>query len=147
MADAEPIDRLERELAIVLRRARGRWAQLAREVHPDLDPAAYGLMLRLEDVGAARMTDLSSYFGVGKPTISRQVQLLEGLGLVTRSADASDGRAQSLALTEEGLSRVRRVRDARRAQVRGMLAAWPADDIATLGALLGRFNELMEHPG
>jgi DNA-binding MarR family transcriptional regulator len=147
VSEPDPIDHLERELAVVLRRARGRWAQLAREVHPDVDSAAYGLMLRVEEVGRARMTDLSAYFGVGKPTISRQVQLLEGLGLVARSADASDGRAQSLALTDEGLRRVRRVREARRAQVRGMLATWPPGDIAALGALLGRFNELMERPG
>jgi DNA-binding MarR family transcriptional regulator len=141
--DADPIDTVERELAVVVRRARGRWAQIAREVHPDLEPAAYGLLLRIEEVGAARVTDLAAYFGVGKPTLSRQVQLLERLGLVGRSADASDGRAQSLVLTEDGRRRVRRVRDARRAQMRGMLATWPPDEIATLGTLLARFNELM----
>jgi DNA-binding MarR family transcriptional regulator len=145
VSEPDPVAHLERELAVLLRRARGRWAQLAREVHPDLDPAAYGLLLRIEDAGTARMTDLSTYFGVGKPTISRQVQLLETLGLVERSADATDGRAQSLTLTEEGLHRVRRVRSARGAQVRAMLSTWPTDDIGTLAALLRRFNETMEH--
>jgi DNA-binding MarR family transcriptional regulator len=132
---------------VLLRRARGRWAQLAREVHPELDPAAYGLLRRIDDAGTARMTDLSTYFGVGKPTISRQVQLLENLGLVERSADATDGRAQALTLTGEGLRRVRRVREARGAQVRAMLSTWPADDISALAALLRRFNETMEHRG
>jgi DNA-binding MarR family transcriptional regulator len=147
VSEVDPVEHLERELAVLLRRARGRWAQLAREVHPDLEPAAYGLLLRIADAGSARMTDLSTYFGVGKPTISRQVQLLEGLGLVARSADATDGRAQALALTPEGLARVRRVREARGAQVRTMLETWPATDIATLATLLSRFNELMERPG
>jgi DNA-binding MarR family transcriptional regulator len=147
VSEPDAVAHLERELAVLLRRARGRWAQLAREVHPELDPAAYGLLRRIDDAGTARMTDLSTYFGVGKPTISRQVQLLENLGLVERSADATDGRAQALTLTGEGLRRVRRVREARGAQVRAMLSTWPADDISALAALLRRFNETMEHRG
>jgi DNA-binding MarR family transcriptional regulator len=66
---------------------------------------------------------------------------------VARSADATDGRAQALVLTPEGLARVRRVREARGVQMRAMLETWPATDIGALATLLGRFNELMERPG
>lgn len=144
MTGRDPFEGVERELAVLLRRARGRWGQLATEVHPELDPAAYGLMLRLDEVGSARMTDLADYFGVGKPTVSRQVQLLERLGLVVRSADANDGRAQVLELTTDGLARVNRVRQERRRRFRTLLEDWPADDVQTLGRLLGRLNATIE---
>lgn len=98
-ADGEPtgVDHvflaLERELAVFLRRARASSGELAREVHPDLEPAAYGLLVRLADAGAQRATDLAGYFGVGKATMSRQLHALEKLGLVAREPDPADGRA------------------------------------------------------
>ncbi|MFE6855640.1 MarR family transcriptional regulator, partial [Streptomyces sp. NPDC057674] len=42
---------LERELAVFLRRARAQSGEMAREVHPELEPAAYGLFVRLDDAG------------------------------------------------------------------------------------------------
>lgn len=42
---------LERELAVFLRRARASSGEMAREVHPDLEPAAYGLLVRLDEAG------------------------------------------------------------------------------------------------
>lgn len=133
---------LERELAVFLRRARASSGELAREVHPDLEPAAYGLLVRLEDAGPQRATDLAGYFGVGKATISRQLRALEGLGLITRTPDPADGRASVLTLTEEGRERFTRVRDARRAQYYRKLGAWDPVEIGELARLLHRFNSL-----
>src|SRR5690242_2685287 len=73
---------LELELAVFLRRARANSGEMAREVHPELEAAAYGLFVRLESAGRQRATDLAAYFGVGKATMSRQLRALEGLGLV-----------------------------------------------------------------
>ena len=42
---------LERELTVFLRRARANSGEMAREVHPDLESAAYGLLVRLEECG------------------------------------------------------------------------------------------------
>lgn len=86
---------LERELAVFLRRARASSGEMAREVHPELEAAAYGLLVRLESAGRQRATDLAAYFGVGKATMSRQLRALEALGLVAREPDPADGRASS----------------------------------------------------
>lgn len=131
---------LERELTVFLRRARATSGEMAREVHPDLEPAAYGLLVRLEDAGAQRATDLAAYFGVGKATMSRQLAALEGLGLVTRSKDPADGRASLVELAEVGRERFNRVRSARRAEYRRKLAAWERGEIAELARLLHRLN-------
>ncbi len=93
---------LERELAVFLRRARASSGEMAREVHPELESSAYGLLVRLEDAGPQRATALAAYFGVGKATMSRQLRTMEDLGLVARTPDPADGRAWLVHLTEEG---------------------------------------------
>lgn len=138
---------LERELAVFLRRARASSGELAREVHPDLEPAAYGLLVRLEEVGSQRATDLAHYFGVGKATVSRQLRALDGLGLIARTPDPADGRASLVQLTPEGRERFTRVRDARRERYARKLAAWDRAEVAELARLLHRLNALGEEPG
>jgi DNA-binding MarR family transcriptional regulator len=133
---------LERELAVFLRRARASSGELARAVHPDLEPAAYGLLVRLEEAGEQRATELAAYFGVGKATMSRQLRALEELGLITRRPDPADGRASLVDLTEEGRTRFSAVRSARREQYVKKLEGWDRAEIAELARLLHRLNSL-----
>ncbi|MFI2430924.1 MarR family winged helix-turn-helix transcriptional regulator [Streptomyces sp. NPDC018693] len=135
---------LERELTVLLRRARANQGEMAREVHPDLEPAAYGLLVRLEEGGRQRATELAGYIGVGKATMSRQLRALEGLGLIAREPDPADGRAWLVDLTPEGRSRVRRVREARRGRYVSQLAHWDRREVAELARLLHELNRGME---
>jgi DNA-binding MarR family transcriptional regulator len=135
---------LERELTVLLRRARANQGEMAREVHPDLESAAYGLLVRLDECGPQRATELAAYIGVGKATMSRQLRALEDLGLVAREPDPADGRAWLVALTQEGHDRVRRVRHARRARYAGRLADWDPREVGELARLLHQLNRGME---
>ncbi|MEU6659551.1 MarR family transcriptional regulator [Streptomyces sp. NPDC046821] len=135
---------LERELTVFLRRARASSGEMARAVHPDLEPAAYGLLARLEESGRLRATELAAYIGVGKATMSRQLRALEELGLVAREPDPADGRAWLIHLTEEGRTNFRQVRDARRATYVRQLAGWDRDEVAELARLLHQLNESAE---
>ncbi|WP_411080949.1 MarR family winged helix-turn-helix transcriptional regulator [Streptomyces sp. cmx-18-6] len=135
---------LERELAVFLRRARASSGEMAREVHPELEPAAYGLLVRLESAGRQRATELAAYFGVGKATMSRQLRALEDLGLVAREPDPADGRAWLVRLTDEGLARFRSVRDARRGRYVRKLAGWDRAEVAELARLLRQLNARAE---
>jgi len=45
---------LERELSVLLRRARAWSGELARTVHPDLEAAAYGLLTHVAAAGLGR---------------------------------------------------------------------------------------------
>ncbi|WP_455354075.1 MarR family winged helix-turn-helix transcriptional regulator [Streptomyces sp. SYSU K217416] len=135
---------LERELSVFLRRARASSGEMAREVHPELEPAAYGLLVRLEETGRQRATELAAYFGVGKATMSRQLRALEDLGLVTREQDPADGRAFLVRLTDEGRARFLRVRDARRSRYMRKLAGWDRREVAELARLLNQLNKRAE---
>jgi DNA-binding MarR family transcriptional regulator len=140
-AQDEAFSNLEQQLAILLRRARAYSEEVARDLHPELQGAAYALLARLQECGATRASELSSYFGVDKAAVSRQLRLLEDLGFVRRDSDPSDGRAQQLALTALGRRRLTRAQDARRRRMREQLQSWRRADVLTLGELLTRFNE------
>ncbi|MGW5331573.1 MarR family winged helix-turn-helix transcriptional regulator [Streptomyces bauhiniae] len=135
---------LERELTVLLRRARASQGEMAREVHPDLEPAAYGLLIRLDEQGGRRATELAAYIGVGKATMSRQLRALEDLGLIAREPDPADGRAWLVTLTDEGRGRVGRVREARRARYVSQLAHWDRREVAELARLLHQLNDMAE---
>ena len=140
----EAFGRLEREIALLLRRSRAISARLAGELHPDLDGAAYGLLALLQDAGPLRASDLVARLGLDKSTVSRQVASLAHLGLVVRDADPDDGRAQVLTPSAEGSARLERIREVRRARWEADLGDWPAEDVAVLGELLGRLNRIGE---
>jgi DNA-binding MarR family transcriptional regulator len=132
---------LEHELGVLQRRARGVSGVMARAVHPELDSAAYGLMVRIDELGGARVTDLAEFFGVGKPTVSRQTALLARLGLIDRIRPADDGRSRPMSLTPAGHEVLRTARTARREVITAQLAGWPIADVALLAELLHRYNE------
>jgi DNA-binding MarR family transcriptional regulator len=140
----EAFVRLEREIALLLRRSRAISARLAGELHPDLDGAAYGLLALLEDTGPLRASDLVARLGLDKSTVSRQVASLVDLGLVVRAPDPDDGRAQVLSPSDEGSARLARIRAARRARWEADLADWPPADVAQLAELLARLNRMGE---
>jgi DNA-binding MarR family transcriptional regulator len=132
---------VEDELTVLLRRFRTVSWDMAREVHPNLEASAYGLLLWLRRSGPIRLTDLSALLGVSKGTLSRQLRGLETLGLVRREPDPADGRAALLQLTAEGQRRFDEARAGRLGQLRRTLEGWPAGDLAEFARLLHRFNE------
>jgi DNA-binding MarR family transcriptional regulator len=143
-SEDEPFVAIEHELCTLLRRARAMSAEMGRQVHPDLDPEAYGLLVGIHDHARVRGSDLAGYYGLSKATVSRQLKVLGELGLVEREPDPGDGRAHVLVLTAEGRQRLESTRTARREAWHAMLRVWPVDDVRLLADMLGRFNVLCE---
>ena len=138
--DEEMIAELEREFAVFVRQDRAASGQFGRDVHPDLKVAAYRLLAHLADRGPRRPTELACHVGVTAPTISRQLQHLEELGLIQRMEAMDDGRAYLVALTGKGRHRVEEVRLARSQRLDKLLGSWPDHDVRTFAELLARFN-------
>ncbi|MGA7206867.1 MAG: MarR family transcriptional regulator [Specibacter sp.] len=134
------IETLEIQLSLLWRRARVVSHSLTRSVHPELEPAAYGLLAVLMNQGAMRLTELAKCIGVGKPSVSRQISFLEGVGLVQKEADPRDGRAQLIELTPEGLAKMRSVHAGRQEAFHKLLEHWDPAELTTLAALLAKLN-------
>jgi DNA-binding MarR family transcriptional regulator len=134
------IEALEQQLSMLWRRARSNSYKVARRVHPDMEPAAYGLLVILQREGSMRLTDIAASVGVGKPSVSRQIAMLEQLGLVQKEADPLDGRAQSISLTDAGTSQLVAAQSARKQAFHQLMEDWDVDDLTRLGTLIAQLN-------
>lgn len=115
-------------------------AQTAHRSRHGVDPSAYPLLFQLVDA-PKRTTELAACLHADISTISRQVTALVDAGLVERTVDEEDRRATILRLTEGGQAVFTTMRQDRERMLALVLADWPARDVATLAALLGRFND------
>ncbi len=142
-AGAAAIGAVERELAMLVRRTRSASRRMARQVHRDVDAAAYGLLARLADAGESRPSDLAEFFGVGKPTVGRQLACLEQRSLVARRPDPDDGRAHIVDLTEHGRTWVAVQRERRQDVLGVRFARWSDGELADLACTLARLNDAL----
>lgn len=138
---------VEHQISLFWRRGRSISQQLSRQVHPDMEPAAYGLLTVIRREGPIRLTELASCIGVGKPSVSRQIAFLESIGLVSKEADPLDGRAQTIQLTAKGEEKMHQVQDARREVFRERLGEWPVEELQTLAAYMAKLNATYERDG
>ena len=108
-----------------------------------LDRSAYPLLTQIlalqSHADGGRLTDVAEGLGVAVPTVSRQVRLLEDLGLVVRTKDPIDARAILLEVTDAGVDALQRMREEWRKTVAEILGPWPQKDREILGELLERF--------
>ncbi|KGI82738.1 MarR family transcriptional regulator [Actinopolyspora erythraea] len=133
---------VERELAMMFRRARKMSLEVAAEVHPELDPASYSLLLMVADAGSLRAIEVAERIGLDKSTVSRQLANLERLELLRRVPDPEDGRARLIQLSESGRSRLDQARQRRSRHLREDFVQWSTDDLHQFARLLGKLNAM-----
>ena len=137
--DLAPVERIEQELTLLVRRAQKVHLRGVPAEHV-VERAAYGILAWLNDAGPLRPGALAAHFHLDASTISRQVASLEQAGLVTREPDTEDRRACRLKLTEHGRGVLSTTRAERRGVVRDLLHSWSAVDLANFASLLAAFN-------
>lgn len=143
---ADTLESLERELGVLVRRARRVIGERAALVHPDLPRAAYLILALLIERGPQRPSVVSEVFELDKGAVSRQVQQLVDLGLATRSPDPDDGRATILAATPVAVDGMARAVAHHRARFRDRLGEWDDDALAEFVSGLARYNRTLEGP-
>lgn len=145
-AERSNLHDLERELTRFFRRSRVASTSIAAEVHPDLDVASYTVLVTISDLSGSlpngvRAIDVAETLGLHKSTMSRNIAVLERLGLVAREPSAEDARARILSITESGRASLDTTLTARRARVSSILTRWSAADVRDLARLLGQLND------
>jgi DNA-binding MarR family transcriptional regulator len=105
-----------------------------------VDFAGHRVLARVDEWGPVRATDLADRVGLDLSTVSRRLADLEEAGLVRRTIDPDDRRAQLVEATPRGRKVLERLRRARRALIEEALEGWPTEDLVALGDLLSRFG-------
>lgn len=147
----ESLAGLEHEIGILVRRIRRVLAERANGVDERLSVPSFLMLTHLAESGPLRSSDIVEHFDIDKGAISRQVQQLSQLALITRTPDPEDGRAQLIEVSELGHERLRGMAADRRSMLMDRLSDWEDEDLAGFVALLTRYNaslsEMSELPG
>jgi len=104
-----------------------------------LDTGSFWLLKALATSGPLRVTDLAACANLDASTVSRHVAQLDSAGLIERTPDPVDGRAQRVKLSPPGVQKIEAALRSRRALLEKCLESWEARDLAELDRLLTRF--------
>lgn len=140
MSTQESLEHIEREVLIIVARVRRMTVESAHRIDPRLSVPVYSVLFLIWQSGSMRAQAVSTITGADKATVSRQIAHLESLGLVSRSPDPSDRRAQILRLTAQGKARVDALVQDRRSDFAERLAGWSPEDLEVFAGYLNQFN-------
>ena len=132
----EAIADVEGELNMLFSRIRTVWKESAQQVHPDLQPAGYKLLSAITRLGTTNAHVLAETFEMDKSVVSRQIRMLEDLGLVETRPDQTDGRVRVLVATPNALEAVLGVRDRNQQRLRDVLVGRPETELRSFADLL-----------
>jgi DNA-binding MarR family transcriptional regulator len=97
--------------------------------------------------GPVRASDLASWQGVDKSTVTPQVHRLEQRGVVTRHGDPGDRRAVLLTATDQGRQQLREIDEAGVHLFDSALDSWSDADRGALATLMQRLaDDLADQP-
>ena len=100
----------------------------------------YWVLVRVAEVGPARLSDIATTVELDVSTISRQIRDLVAAGLIARTPDPADGRAALLRLTERGTSVLEAVSESRRRVLARAIADWTDEERSALASGLLRLD-------
>lgn len=102
---------------------------------------ALALVLHLNKTGPMRSSDLAGAMHLDQSTVSRHLSHLDSAGLITRTPDPGDRRAQLVEVTEAGRQQAHELVAARVLQFERVISVWSDQDRDDLARLLGRFSD------
>lgn len=135
------VEDLKLALGLLIRRMR---AAAPSESH-DLSWTQNSVLVRLEKEGPTTTSELARAEGVKPQSMGTAIAALEGMGMVERKADPTDGRQMNIKLTDKGSSMRRTTRDASLAWLAQATAKLKKQEQATLfeaGEIIKRLVEL-----
>lgn len=106
-----------------------------------LERSGFACLVRLNEAGPLRLSDLARLLGIDLSTASRQVHALQEAGLVERTTVEEDRRAALLSLTAGGRATVERILSARRVVITEILEGWSAEQRRELARVLGHLAD------
>ena len=106
-----------------------------------IDKASMIVLYSLRDGGQVRPSAVAAFCGLDVSTISRHLKRLEDEGLIARSHDPLDRRAQLLTMTDRGYEILETLDETRRTALDQALGHWTEADRSHLAELLTRLAD------
>jgi DNA-binding MarR family transcriptional regulator len=110
-----------------------------------LTPTQYRLLHLIDPKEGRRLTTLSTRLLMSKSQVTRTVDILEKAGLVARSGDGADGRAQLIVLTKAGVKLRDQVHQQHLKSLDARFHVLDGHEQELLAGLLGKLQRGMAH--
>jgi DNA-binding MarR family transcriptional regulator len=120
-------------------------ARLLAAAGNDVESATQILLHTVGADGPMRTSALAASVQSDLSTVSRQVAVLVGRGLLERQADQLDGRASLLAVTNAGRAAIAEHEAGRHAFFDEVLTGWSAEEMHQFARQLARFTAAYDH--
>ena len=133
---------LQTHLNLIFARTRSLWKESAARVDPELQVGGYKLLTFIERAETANAHELAERFEIDKSVISRQVRMLEELGLIESRADARDGRLRVLTATPSARAALAELRRDHATRLRTVVAELTQDEIAAASKVFRLLAEI-----
>lgn len=101
-------------------------------LHLELTREQLRVIFLLSFKGSVSPGEVAESFGVPKANVTSVIDRLVGKGLISRQENPGDRRSYILSLTEEGKSRVERLREIGAARIKRVLEKMPDEALASL---------------
>jgi DNA-binding MarR family transcriptional regulator len=110
-----------------------------RSTGETLDTGSFWMLKTIGANDSIRVTDLATCVNLDTSTVSRHVAQLHSAGLIERTSDPVDRRAQRVKLSSRGERQLNAAVRARLALLERSLEGWAPDDLEQLDRLMTRF--------
>jgi DNA-binding MarR family transcriptional regulator len=120
-------------------------ARLLAAAGNDVESASQILLHTVGADGPMRASALAASVHSDLSTVSRQVAVLVGRGLLERQADQLDGRASLLAVTAAGRTAIAEHEQGRQAFFDEVLTGWSTEEMRQFARQLERFTAVYDH--
>ncbi|WP_312169519.1 MarR family transcriptional regulator [Microbacterium sp.] len=138
----DAIGDLQGHLNLIFARTRTLWRESAARIAPDLQVGGYKLLTFIERAGTANAHELAERFEMDKSVISRQVRMLEELGLIESRPDERDGRLRVLTATPAAQTALAELRQDHGLRLRSVLAELTPDEIHAASKVFRLLSEV-----
>jgi DNA-binding MarR family transcriptional regulator len=118
--------------------------KVLREVTDDpLSLPQFHLLKLIAMNGSHKVGEVAQFLGVSAPAATKNIDKLEGLGLVARIRSTGDRRAKVLASSHKGRQLVKRYEEVKEQRLEPILEGFSEKDLRQLTHLLERFSLLL----
>ncbi|MCS3444111.1 MarR family winged helix-turn-helix transcriptional regulator [Microbacterium phyllosphaerae] len=133
---------LQTHLNLIFARTRTLWKESAARIDPELQVGGYKLLTFIERAETANAHELAERFEMDKSVISRQVRMLEELGLLESRPDERDGRLRVLTATPSARAVLAELRRDHATRLRTVVAELTQEEIHAASKVFRLLSEV-----